>query len=110
MTSVAPGRTRAGSRYAIPCQSKWTACSEGTWVPQISWCKLEVTVDDPKTVNPFADNDEEAPKEVPPLTITSVSVREIVNHKENKREIVAITLRTWKDSASPYSSKELGAS
>ncbi|KAF7983750.1 hypothetical protein HWV62_19727 [Athelia sp. TMB] len=35
----------------------------------ISWCKLEATVSDPKDINPFLETDQNAPKEVPPLTI-----------------------------------------
>ncbi|KII85843.1 hypothetical protein PLICRDRAFT_298164 [Plicaturopsis crispa FD-325 SS-3] len=61
----------------------------------VSWCKLEVTVTDPKDVNPFSETDPEAPKDMPPLNVMSLSVRTIVNHKENKREIVCITSRIW---------------
>lgn len=55
-------------------------------------------VADPKTVNPFHENDEAAPKEMPPLTIMSLSARSIVNHQENKKEIVGTTARVWQDS------------
>jgi hypothetical protein len=65
---------------------------------QVSWCKLEATVSDPKDINPFSETDPEAPKEVPPLTVMSLSVRTIVNHKENKREVVCATARTWHNS------------
>ncbi|KIJ54743.1 hypothetical protein M422DRAFT_24648 [Sphaerobolus stellatus SS14] len=61
----------------------------------VSWCKVEATVSDPKNINPFAESDSTAPTEMPPLTITSLSIRTVVNHKENKREIVCITARTW---------------
>ncbi|KAJ7717680.1 DNA polymerase family B-domain-containing protein [Mycena metata] len=60
-----------------------------------SWCKLEATVTDPKDINPFPDTDKNAPKDTPPLTIMSLSVRTIVNHHENKREVVCTTARTW---------------
>ncbi|KAF7370942.1 DNA polymerase [Mycena sanguinolenta] len=60
-----------------------------------SWCKLEVTVTDSKDLNPFPDTDANAPRDTPPLTIMSLSVRTIVNHHENKREVVCITARTW---------------
>ncbi|KAJ4470185.1 DNA polymerase family B-domain-containing protein [Lentinula aciculospora] len=63
----------------------------------ISWCKLEVVVDDPKDFNPVADSDADAPRETPPLNVMSLSVRTIVNHRENKREIVCVTARTWRD-------------
>jgi DNA polymerase alpha subunit A len=56
-------------------------------------------VPDPKDTNPFSETDPEAPKEVPPLTVMSSSVRIIVNHKENKREVVRATARIWHNSA-----------
>ncbi|KAI0077749.1 DNA polymerase alpha catalytic subunit [Panus rudis PR-1116 ss-1] len=61
----------------------------------VSWCKLEVTVSDPKDINPFSDSDSNAPKDCPPLTVASLSVRTIVNHQENNREIVCATARIW---------------
>ena len=67
---------------------------------QISWCKLEVTVSDPKDINPFPETDHDAPKDTPPLTVMSLSVRTIVNHRENLREIVCASARTWHNSSS----------
>ncbi|WVQ68773.1 uncharacterized protein L199_006982 [Kwoniella botswanensis] len=60
-----------------------------------SWCKIEFTVSDPKTVNPFSETDNSAPKDTPPLTIMSISLRTIVNHRENKTELLCATTRTW---------------
>ncbi|KIJ65181.1 hypothetical protein HYDPIDRAFT_27902 [Hydnomerulius pinastri MD-312] len=59
----------------------------------ISWCKLEASVSDPKDVIPMGDG---AP-EPPPLTIMSLAVRTVVNHRENKREVVCVTGRIWRD-------------
>ncbi|KAL5492315.1 POL1 [Sanghuangporus weigelae] len=61
----------------------------------ISWCKFEAVVSDPKDINPFSETDTDAPKETPPLTVMSLTVRTIVNHTENKREVVCATARTW---------------
>ncbi|KAF8585711.1 DNA polymerase alpha catalytic subunit [Ramaria rubella] len=61
----------------------------------VSWCKLEITISDPKDINPFPESDSNAPRDIPPLTVMSLSVRTIVNHKENKREIVCVSARTW---------------
>ena len=55
---------------------------------------------DPKDINPFPDTDHDAPKDMPPLTVMSLSVRTVVNHKENKREIVCATARIWSNSES----------
>ncbi|WVR04263.1 hypothetical protein IAU60_001263 [Kwoniella sp. DSM 27419] len=60
-----------------------------------SWCKIEFTVDDPKKVNPFPETDHSAPKDTPPLTFMSISLRTIVNHRENKTELLCATTRTW---------------
>ena len=67
---------------------------------QVSWCKVEATVSDPKDINPFAETDDDAPKETPPLTVVSLSLRTIVNHRENIREIVCATSRIWSNSKS----------
>ncbi|KAH9849847.1 hypothetical protein C2E23DRAFT_887828 [Lenzites betulinus] len=61
----------------------------------ISWCKVEATVSDPKDINPFAETDQDAPRDTPPLTIVSLSLRTIVNHRENIREIICATARIW---------------
>lgn len=61
----------------------------------MSWCKIEFSVNDPKNVNPFAETDQNAPKDTPPLTMMSIAVRTIVNHRENKTELLCATTRTW---------------
>jgi DNA polymerase alpha subunit A len=59
-----------------------------------------VTVVDPKDTNPFSEMDQEAPKEILPLTVMSLSVRTIANHKENKHKVVCMIARVWHDSKS----------
>ncbi|THV05329.1 DNA polymerase alpha catalytic subunit [Dendrothele bispora CBS 962.96] len=61
----------------------------------VSWCKLEATVNDPKDFNPASESDPNAPKDMPSLTVMSLSVRTIVNHRENKKEVVCAAARTW---------------
>ena len=53
---------------------------------------------DPKDINPFPETDTEAPRDLPPLTVMSLSVRTVVNHKQNKREVVCTTARIWSNS------------
>ncbi|BEJ14180.1 hypothetical protein CspHIS471_0313540 [Cutaneotrichosporon sp. HIS471] len=60
-----------------------------------TWTKIEFTVKDPKNVNPVDEDDPSAPKEMPPLTMMSIALRTIVNHRENKTEILIATTRTW---------------
>ena len=39
---------------------------------------------------------------MPPLTVMSLGVRTVVNHKENKREVVCATARIWPNSESTF--------
>lgn len=52
----------------------------------------------PKDFNPFPETDVNAPKDMPPLNVMSLSVRTVVNHQENKREIVCASARIWHNS------------
>ncbi|KAL7423389.1 DNA-directed DNA polymerase alpha catalytic subunit pol1 [Cryptotrichosporon argae] len=61
----------------------------------LSWCKAEFEVANPKLVAVVPDSDAAAPKDTPPLTIMSIALRTIVNHRENKTEILCATTRTW---------------
>ncbi|KAF5332256.1 hypothetical protein D9611_008203 [Ephemerocybe angulata] len=60
----------------------------------VSWCRFEATVSNPKDINPLSDLEDQS-REVPPLTVMSLSVRTIINHHENKREVVCASARTW---------------
>ena len=50
-----------------------------------------------ENVSPFASTDATAPKDIPRLTILSLSSRTVVHLKENKREIVCAAARVWHD-------------
>lgn len=54
----------------------------------LSWCKVEVTVDDPKSLNPLKEGDESAPKQAPPLVVMSLTLRTVMNHKKHVNEVV----------------------
>lgn len=58
---------------------------------QSSWCKLELQVANPFDTTPLTDQDP------PPLTVMSISLRTVLNVKDNKQEIVAITARTYEN-------------
>ncbi|WFD34023.1 DNA-directed DNA polymerase [Malassezia cuniculi] len=85
-------------RIMGPCWLRVSHATQNTGAAQ-TWTKVEFSVDDPKDVSPFSDSDENAPKEVPPLTVMSLSLRSVVNYKENKREVVALSTRVWRDLA-----------
>ena len=57
-------------------------------------------VSDPKYVNPFAETDPDAPRELPPLIVISLGVYSIADHQEDKREVVCTTSRVWHNSKS----------
>ncbi|BGP49603.1 DNA-directed DNA polymerase alpha catalytic subunit pol1 [Rhodotorula kratochvilovae] len=61
-----------------------------------SWTKLEAEIDE-KDISPFASTDASAPKDIPRLTILSLSSRTVVHLKENKREIVCAAARVWEN-------------
>ncbi|GAA5813555.1 hypothetical protein MFLAVUS_007037 [Mucor flavus] len=54
-----------------------------------TWCKIEITVDDPKTVRPLIDESGNRPTDMPPLVVMSLCLRTIMNAKKNVNEIVA---------------------
>lgn len=63
-----------------------------TSVKNASWCKLEVEVANPAHVIPLSDSEN---LEAPPLTLMSIAVRTILNVKDNKQEILAISARIY---------------
>lgn len=82
-------------RIMGPCWLRIEHAQVPSGAPQ-TWCKLELAVDDPKSVAPL-ETEAGAPKEAPPLTVLSLAVRSVVNFKENKREVVAVSARVWRD-------------
>jgi DNA polymerase alpha subunit A len=62
---------------------------------RFSWCKLELSVTNPKHVNPFSDREADAPKDTPPLNIMSLTIRTVINTEQNKNEIACATARVW---------------
>ncbi|RUS21275.1 DNA polymerase family B-domain-containing protein [Endogone sp. FLAS-F59071] len=56
----------------------------------ISWCRVEIVVEDPKMVNPFKDGDRSAPQHAPPLVVMSLSMRTVMNHQKHMNEIAII--------------------
>ncbi|KAK9364876.1 hypothetical protein V1509DRAFT_634993 [Lipomyces kononenkoae] len=59
-------------------------------VANSSWCKVELAVSDPTKITPIPDGDP-----APQMTLMSIAVRTVMNHKENKQEIVAISGRVF---------------
>ncbi|KAJ8101126.1 hypothetical protein POJ06DRAFT_89105 [Lipomyces tetrasporus] len=58
-------------------------------VANSSWCKVELAVSGPNNITPVPDGD------APQMTLMSVALRTVMNHKDNKQEIVAISARVF---------------
>jgi DNA polymerase alpha subunit A len=58
-----------------------------------SHCKLEVQVSQPNLITPLNEDSLEAP----PLTMMSIAMRTVLNVKENKQEVLAISARIYQN-------------
>lgn len=74
-----------------PC---WLEVKGGNFeaIQNTSHCQVEVAVDAPKSVVPVSGN--MAP---PNLTVSAISVQTIMNSKENKQEVVSVSIATYRD-------------
>ncbi|EAZ62837.2 DNA-directed DNA polymerase alpha Required for mitotic DNA synthesis, premeiotic DNA synthesis, recombination, and full sporulation [Scheffersomyces stipitis CBS 6054] len=74
-----------------PC---WIEVSNGDFnsIQNTSHCQVEVSIDSPSYIKPIS----EAPK-APNLTVTSIAVQTVMNPKQNKQEVVAVSLATFRD-------------
>lgn len=61
-----------------------------------SWCNLDVSVNSPLDVSVITDTRSPA-LATPPMTLMSLSIRTIMNKKDNKQEIAAISARVYTD-------------
>ncbi|GBB91734.1 hypothetical protein RclHR1_01910018 [Rhizophagus clarus] len=62
---------------------------------RISWCKLELVVDDPKKISILKESNFSEPIKSPSLTTMSLSLRTVMNHKKQVNEIVAFSVRFY---------------
>ncbi len=63
-------------------------------VNNASYCKLEVQVSKPNSIITMSESDN---LETPPLTLMSIALRTVLNVKENKQEILAISARVYQN-------------
>ncbi|RAL40757.1 hypothetical protein DM860_008455 [Cuscuta australis] len=69
----------------------WLSISKSASCPtKISWCKFEITVDNPKDIHVLKKN---IPA-IPPLVVTAINVKTIINEKQNVNEIVSASVVT----------------
>ncbi|CAH9145538.1 unnamed protein product [Cuscuta epithymum] len=65
--------------------SKSTSCQTSQ---RVSWCKFEVTVDNPKEILVLKKNI----PEIPPVVVTAINLKTIINEKQNVNEIVSASV------------------
>lgn len=65
-----------------PCWLRITP--NGTTKRNVSWCKVELEVDNPKAVNPVVNG-----PEAPPLTVLSMALRTVIEPSSKTHEVVA---------------------
>ncbi|KAJ7530423.1 hypothetical protein O6H91_14G003600 [Diphasiastrum complanatum] len=73
-----------------PC---WLSISNASRCPsssQVSWCKLEVTVDSPKDLIVAIPG--KAPQEIPTLVVAALNIKTVINHKQNLNEIASASV------------------
>ncbi|KAL8842976.1 MAG: hypothetical protein Q9205_003670 [Flavoplaca limonia] len=80
-------------RIMGPC---WLKIEEADLTPvnNASWCKFEVQVASPKSVTVLSESDN---LDAPPLTFMSISLRTVLNVKENKQEILIASARVYEN-------------
>ncbi|KAL8775944.1 MAG: hypothetical protein Q9194_003481, partial [Teloschistes cf. exilis] len=80
-------------RIMGPCWLKFDEADLNP-VSNASWCKFEVQVTSPKSVALLNESDN---LEAPPLTFMSISLRTLLNVKENKQEILVASARVYEN-------------
>ena len=63
-------------------------------ISNASWCKFEVQVASPKSITVLKESDN---LDAPPLTFMSISLRTMLNVKENKQEILVASARVYEN-------------
>ncbi|KAK6116225.1 hypothetical protein DH2020_050021 [Rehmannia glutinosa] len=67
--------------------SKFSSC---TAAQRVSWCKFEVNVDFPKDVQ--VSTSSKNISEIPPVVVTAINLKTIINEKQNVNEIVSASV------------------
>lgn len=59
-------------------------------IGQVSWCKFEIIVDSPKDIQVSTSSKNTV--EIPPVIVTSINLKTIINEKQNINEIVSASI------------------
>jgi len=66
-------------------------------VKNTSHCKVEVMIENPTFITPIEKSTSDFQITPPPLTSCSIAVQTMMNQKENRQEVVAVTLATYRN-------------
>ncbi|KDP31949.1 hypothetical protein JCGZ_12410 [Jatropha curcas] len=67
--------------------SKFSTCPSSQ---KVSWCKFEITVDTPKDISVSSSSKNTI--EIPPVVVTAINLKTIINGKQNVNEIISASL------------------
>ncbi|KAJ8764232.1 hypothetical protein K2173_005972 [Erythroxylum novogranatense] len=71
----------------------WLSISKFSTIPasqRVSWCKFEITVDSSRDIRTSSSSKGTA--EIPPVVVTAINLKTIVNERQNANEIVAVSV------------------
>nr|KYP66832.1 DNA polymerase alpha catalytic subunit [Cajanus cajan] len=68
----------------------WLQVSKFSTSQRVSWCKFEVTVDSPKDIKSSAPS--KITSKIPPVVVAAMSLKTIINEKQNTNEIVSASI------------------
>lgn len=77
-------------RIKGPCWLSIAAPQRVASSSQISWCKIEVNVEDPKDLMVALPG--KGPSGIPPLTVASLNLKTVINYKLNVNEIASVSV------------------
>jgi hypothetical protein len=69
---------------------QFDACFGSCHLLQVSWCNMEVNVEDPKDLMVAASG--KGPSGIPPLTVASLSLNTVIDRKHNVNEIASVSV------------------
>ncbi|KAL5715404.1 DNA-directed DNA polymerase [Ranunculus cassubicifolius] len=61
---------------------------------RVSWCKFEVTIDCPKDIKIYSSS--KAALEIPPVIVSAINLKTVINEKQNINEIVSASVISCK--------------
>ncbi|KAJ8430025.1 hypothetical protein Cgig2_008464 [Carnegiea gigantea] len=76
--------------FSSTCEISNSMHVRASYFEQVSWCKFEITVDFPKDIQVSPSTKNTA--EIPPVIVTAINLKTIINEKQNINEIVSASI------------------